>query len=138
MSREDLKDMLIRHEGLRLTPYNDSLGVLTIGVGRNLRDVGISRSEADILLQNDIDRAEDDANHHFYWFYALDNARQVVVLSMIFNLGISRFSLFSKTINYIAVQKYREASEEMLKSSWAKQVGQRAIELSMIMQNGKL
>lgn len=138
MSRADLKAMLIRYEGLRLTPYNDSLGVLTIGVGRNLRDVGISKSEADLLLQNDIDRAEDDANHNFPWFSSLDNARQVVVLSMIFNLGLSRFNLFTKTIQYIAAKKYREASEEMLKSSWAKQVGQRAIELSMIMQNGKL
>lgn len=138
MNREDLKAMLVRQEGLRLTPYNDSLGVLTIGVGRNLRDVGISKAEAMILLESDIARAEDDAYQNFPWFDSLDNARQVVVLNMIFNLGLSRFSLFTKTIQYIAAKKYREASEEMLKSGWAKQVGQRAIELSMIMQNGKL
>ena len=31
-------DQLKRDEGLRLTPYQDSVGKLTIGYGRNLDD----------------------------------------------------------------------------------------------------
>lgn len=49
-----LKDMLIRHEGLKLKPYRDTVGKLTIGAGRNLNDLGISEREAMFLLDNDI------------------------------------------------------------------------------------
>lgn len=49
MSR--LHDMLIRHEGLRLKPYHDTVRKLTIGIGRNLDDVGITHEEALILLE---------------------------------------------------------------------------------------
>ncbi len=41
-----LRQMLIRHEGLRRKPYRDTVGKLTIGAGRNLDDVGITREEA--------------------------------------------------------------------------------------------
>jgi len=41
------------HEGLRLDLYRDSVGVLTIGYGRNLQDCGISRVEAELLYRLD-------------------------------------------------------------------------------------
>ena len=41
-----IEEQLILHEGLRLKPYRDTVGKLTIGVGRNLDDVGITRAEA--------------------------------------------------------------------------------------------
>ena len=56
----DLWDMLVRHEGLRLKPYRCPAGRLTIGVGRNLEDKGISSSEAFNMLANDIVECEDD------------------------------------------------------------------------------
>lgn len=46
--------MLIRHDGLRLKPYRDTRNKLTIGVGRNLDDVGITREEALMLPNNEI------------------------------------------------------------------------------------
>ena len=49
-----LKDMLIRHEGLKLKPYLCTAGKLTIGVGRNIQDRGITYQEAMMLLENDI------------------------------------------------------------------------------------
>jgi len=57
MNMQRLQNTLEHHEGLRLKPYKDSVGKLTIGIGRNLDDVGISKSEALLLLQNDIDVA---------------------------------------------------------------------------------
>ncbi|HAC30701.1 MAG TPA: lysozyme, partial [Marinobacter hydrocarbonoclasticus] len=55
MDRNLLKTQLKRHEGLRLKPYLDTASSprLTIGYGRNLEDVGISRDEADFMLDND-------------------------------------------------------------------------------------
>ena len=58
MDRQLLRSQLERHEGLRLKPYRDTVGKLTVGYGRNLEDVGISRDEADFMLDNDIDQVE--------------------------------------------------------------------------------
>ena len=41
-----MQDLLVRHEGLRLSPYQDSLGIWTVAVGRNLQSKGISLEEA--------------------------------------------------------------------------------------------
>ena len=43
--REDFIEKLIKHEGLRLEVYKDSLGIDTIGIGRNLEDRGITPAE---------------------------------------------------------------------------------------------
>ena len=133
---ESLEDMLIRHEGLVLKPYKDSVGKLTIGIGRNLDDVGISRDEAIYLLKNDIQKVVADAKT-FPWYDGLNNSRKQVVLNMIFNLGLTRFSKFSNTISCISRGEYTEAAKEMLDSTWAKQVGKRATELAQIMERGE-
>src|SRR4051812_27390106 len=41
VNRDALVNQLIIDEGLKLSPYTDTVGKLTIGVGRNLTDVGI-------------------------------------------------------------------------------------------------
>ena len=48
------KKLLIHQEGLKLKPYRDIRGILTIGVGRNLETSGIRESEALNMLANDI------------------------------------------------------------------------------------
>ena len=50
---EPLTEMLERHEGLRLRVYQDTVGKWTIGVGRNVSDLGITKDEAHYLLTND-------------------------------------------------------------------------------------
>ncbi len=37
-----IKAQLVRHEGLKLKPYRCTAGKLTIGIGRNLDNCGIS------------------------------------------------------------------------------------------------
>ena len=130
-----LKELLIKHEGLRLKPYKDSVGKLTIGVGRNLDDVGLTEQEALYLLHNDINKAIKDAKV-YAWFDPLDDVRKMVVVDMIFNLGLTRFSGFKRTIKHIASRRYKEAAIEMMDSKWARQVGPRAIELSKMMSSG--
>jgi len=132
----DLELLLIKHEGVRLKPYRDSLGVLTIGVGRNLTDVGLSAEEASYLFQNDIKTATVGAET-FAWFHQLNVPRQHVVINMIFNLGLYRFRLFKKTITYIERGRYSAAANHMLDSLWAKQVGNRAEELARMMRSGE-
>lgn len=131
-----LKDILIRDEGCRLKPYRDSVGKLTIGVGRNLDDNGISYEEAMILLDHDIEKASQDAES-FHWFWGLNEVRQAVVVSMIFNMGLPTFSQFKKTIMCIEMGDYWQAAREMLDSRWAVQVGPRATRLSIMMETGE-
>lgn len=127
--------MLQRHEGLRLKPYKCTAGKVSIGYGRNLDDMGISEVEAMVLLRHDIERCYDELNV-FSWFADLDQVRQEALVDMLFNLGLPTFLEFKKTLKFVAEGKYSQAAEEMLRSKWADQVGDRAKELAYMMDTG--
>ena len=93
MDLDAFREHLKWAEAVREFPYRCSAGKLTIGVGRNLDDKGISPEEIDFLLTNDIADTLADCGRLDY-FDALDPARQLVVADMVFNLGISRFLRF--------------------------------------------
>jgi len=134
MDYEKLKLQLIKHEGLRLKPYRDSVGILSIGVGRNLDDVGISEDEAMVLLGNDIIGVFDDLDRECQWWRQMSETRQLVLADMCFNLGISRLLGFKNTLAAMQEGRWDDAAKEMLDSKWAKQVGKRAITLADMMK----
>lgn len=136
MNRENLARMLIRHEGLRLKPYLCPSGRLTIGIGRNLDDVGITEGEARHLLDNDIDRAESELDRLLPWWRKLDDARQEALADMCVNLGAGGLLKFKKMLAAMECRDFARASEEMLDSLWASQVGGRAAELAAIIREG--
>lgn len=136
MNREALKALIIRHEGLVLKPYKDTVGKLTIGVGRNLDDVGISTIEANFLLDNDLARVISECRDQFSWFNELDDSRQNVICDMVFNMGMPRFLGFQKMLAAIDKKDWKAAADEMLMSRWAGQVGKRATELAQMMLDG--
>lgn len=125
-----------RHEGCELMPYEDTVGVLTIGYGRNLQHNGISKGEAETMLLNDISNTIKEAKG-FSWYEGLTEPRKAVIVNMIFNLGLPRFSKFVNTISFIEDGMHELASEEMLNSKWAHDVGNRAIELSRQFATGE-
>jgi lysozyme len=131
------RDQIERHEGLRLKPYKDSVGKLTIGIGRNLDDVGITEDEAYTLFYHDIKNTMMDLDRNVKWWIGLDAPRQAVLINMAFNLGIDRFLKFKLTLAAVKRGDYDLAAEEMLDSKWATQVGSRATELSKQMQLGE-
>lgn len=135
---ETLRDQLIRHEGERLKMYLDSLGIPTIGVGHNLRDKPISKRASGIILEDDIQDATNDLLKTLPWTANLDWPRKAVLINMCFNMGLSGLLTFKNTLSLIEQKRYLEASENMLKSKWATQVGKRAIELSEIMKTGEM
>ena len=135
---ERIKEQLVRHEGLRLKPYRCTAGKLTIGIGRNLDDSGISQTEAYLLLENDIQNCEQQLVDEIPETYnGLDEVRKSVLLNMCFNLGISGLLGFNNTLAFIAAGDWERAANGMLASKWAKQVGRRAVELSELMRKGK-
>lgn len=131
-----LKERIKLHEGLELKPYRCSAGRLTIGWGRNLQDKGITETEADALLEHDICEARAAADR-FKWFWLLNEARQGVVVEMIFNLGLPNFLRFQKAVQALRDSDFEGAADEMLDSLWAAQVGSRATTLAEIMRSGQ-
>ncbi len=134
---DKLTDMLVDHEGMRRKPYRCTAGKLTIGVGRNLDDRGISSDEAMYMLANDIRDSRRELSAAFPWFDKLDEVRQAVLIDMCVNLGLSRLQGFRNTLALIGVGKYEAAAQEMLNSKWAEQVGRRAQRLSRMMATGR-
>ena len=135
MDVSKLKESLILSEGLRLKAYKDTVGKVTIGVGRNLDDVGISREEAFLLLDNDIKRVEVDLQK-VNGFLDLIDVRQHVIAEMVFNMGFSSVMKFKQMWAAIAVQEWHKAADAMLDSLWARQVGKRAERLAKHMRLG--
>lgn len=131
-----LEEQLVRDEGMRLKPYKDSVGKLTIGVGRNLDDVGICREEAEMLLQHDIVSHTFDLNTALPWISGLDEIRRGVLINMCFNMGIHALLGFKHTLSLIQQGDYAGASKEMLNSHWAEQVGARAQRLAKQLEEG--
>lgn len=135
-ARVALRKDVMQAEGLRLKPYTDTVGKLTIGYGRNLDDVGITQTEAEVLLDHDLAQAELDCRKAFDWFPLLSDRRQQVVTEMVFNLGLTKFQKFVNTIDAIKRRQYDRAAKQMLASRWAEQVKGRAVRLADAMRHG--
>lgn len=138
MNRDKLTAQLLADEGLRLKPYKCTAGKTTIGVGRNLDDVGITRAEAMAMLDNDIDNCARDLDRALPWWRDMDDARRNVLLNMCFNLGIRRLLGFKNTLSLMQAKRYDAAAAAMLDSRWADQVGMRAARLARTMRTGVL
>lgn len=151
MNQSSLIEMLVRHEGERLKPYVDccskswrdcrcvNKGKLTIGVGRNLEDVGITLNESRYLLENDMGRVRRELDEAVPWWRETPISVQVVLLNLGFNLGVltppdtAKLLTFTQTLSMIRSGRYVEAANNLKKTLWHKQVGTRAEELEELL-----
>ena len=153
----ELLDQLVLHEGLELLPYKDSLGIDTIGIGRNLehrglseaelahigKDIsdicewGITKEQAYYLAENDIKIVDEEVCKAHPCVVELDEIRQRVIIDMAFNMGVPRLNKFVKMWKAIDEENFAEAKTQMLDSRWANQVGNRAVRLSNAMETGE-
>jgi len=131
-----LKGDLNRDEGLRLKPYLCTAGKTTIGIGRNLDDVGITEAEALHLLENDIERAVAVCRRLFPTWDALSDARQEALANMAFNLGEAGLGKFKQMRAAIEADDWHTASQAVLSSRYAYQVGDRAKRIAAALLNG--
>lgn len=120
---------------MRLTPYVDSVGKITIGCGRNLTDRGISEDEARQFLDTDINHAILDLTV-FPWFPDLDQVRQRALVDLCFNIGLPRLKGFRKMLAAIERREWDVAAHELLDSRYAEQVGKRARTLAAMLRTG--
>jgi len=156
--RAALTDELVRDEGEKFRVYRCTADKRTVGVGRNLDDVGISKAEtaalgitlasvckngvtqaqSRALLANDIDACERQLDAKLPWWRTLNGVRQRVLLNMCFNLGIRRLLGFRNTLAKMERGDFDGAAAGMLASLWARQVGPRAERLALMMEKGTL
>ena len=126
MITREMRDMLVRHEGIRSFPYNCSENRLTIGIGRNIEQNGISEEEAYYLLENDIKRVMSNLDKSFHMWRCFPKKARLVCIDMAFQMGIAGFLGFKKTIALMQLGMWLEASEELLDSKYAIQTPNRA------------
>ena len=157
-NRTKLIEKLILHEGLKLNVYKDTLGIDTIGIGRNLEDRGISKEELDAmdipnietvyqfgitevdavyLAENDVQIVEEELVRAHPCVDRLDAVRQLVLVDMAFNMGVPRLCKFKKMWAAIHEDDFSTAAKEMMDSRWATQVKSRADKLANMMHNGE-
>jgi lysozyme len=134
-----LRDEMIRDEGLVLHAYQDSLGYVTIGVGRLIdkrRGGGITKDEAMVLLDNDLAACIGDLRGSFPWFDKMNEARQCAVVNMRFNLGSAGFRTFKNTILALERKDYITAARNIRNSKAAKQTGKRYYRIADAIESG--
>ena len=136
---EQLREMLRRHEGVRNFVYLCSEGYETIGVGRNIADsgLGLSEDEVDYLLDNDIKRVKTELSDEYFWFGALNEARQEAMIDLSFNLGQTRLRGFKKALDAMSTEDFDRAADEFMDSRWSEQVGHRATEVTEMIRTGE-
>jgi lysozyme len=131
---ESLTRQLTGDEGVSPTVYKDSLGYLTIGIGRLVDPrkpgSGLRPAEIAFLLSNDIVERQDALRRLLPWFKQLSEARQAVLLNMSFQLGVDGLLAFKNTLSMIKSGDFEGAATGMLNSKWATQTPQRAKRLS--------
>lgn len=135
MTKETLKEMLMRHEGYAQYPYQDG-SCLTVGYGHNLTTRGISKRIAGLILEEDIVFYVERVEEVLPGYNSLTEARQWVVVSMAFNLGLLGFLRFKRMLAALSIGDWKEAAKEMRDSVWYIQVGKRAEELARMMEEG--
>lgn len=149
ISRIEIQDRLIFHEGLKLSPYKCPRGFWTIGVGRNLETNpltaeeervcgdwkhGISNNAAYFLLRNDINNCIKDLKREIPFYEKLSDERQYALLDMCFQMGIDTLLCFQKMLSYLGTGFYDKAGDEVLNSRYAKQTPKRAQRISNLIK----
>lgn len=135
----NLRAQLEDFEGRRRSAYPDSLGYMTIGVGRLIdarRNGGLSEEEIDYLLTNDINRVTEQLNSTLPWFKNLNEPRQAVLIGMAFQMGVAGLMEFQRTLASIRDEHWELAASQMLDSRWAKQTAMRASRLARQIATG--
>jgi len=127
-----LRESIKENEGYVGIVYKDSLGIDTIGYGFAIKDLELDKDICDIILERKIKELEDRVKLKFGWYPFMPKVIQDVVMEMCYQLGVTGFSKFVKTITYLKDKDFKNASIEMLDSKWAKQTPNRAKKMSEI------
>ena len=137
MNIQKLVEQLKVEEGLRLKPYVDTVGKVTIGYGKNLTDNGITEVQALDFLMEEINQVMEELPPKISFWNGLSEVRQRVLADMAFNMGVPTLLSFKKMLTYLKLGEYNLAADQMENSLWYEQVKGRAVKLTKMMRTGK-
>ena len=121
-------------EDKRLKLYRCTKGKLSIGVGRNLEDCGISDDEAEYMLSNDLRRCVVELDRAMPWWRDLSVSQQRGLLNMAFNMGLPKLQEFKLMLKALKAHDGQTAAAQALNSLWSKQVGARANRVAQLLR----
>lgn len=133
----------------RLLPYRDCCGrevalctcekpgKLSVGFGRNLQDVGLSLSEANALLLEDLREAEQALLRSYPWVIVMDPVRYASLVELMFNLGPLKLARFVLMLAAVKRGDWQEAGRQLEASAWWKQVGRRGPRIKAQLESGQ-
>lgn len=131
-----LKAQLVIDEGDRDFPYKDTVNNLSIGIGRNLTSVGISQDEKELMLANDVGRAEVAAVNIFPAFYSLSDNRKAALANLAFNMGQATLATFTGFVGLVNAGSWDAAADDLLGTKYAQEVGARAQRIAALLRSG--
>ena len=126
MNLDKLKEILANHEGEKLRLYKCTAGKLTIGIGHNIEDKGISKAVSDLLYREDIQEVLDDLPIIFHDFDNLPENIQLVLADMRFQLGARGIRGFRMMIKAVGALDWPGMIRQMKDSAWYSQTPNRA------------
>lgn len=130
-----LRASLKLHEGLRLHPYADTTGHLTIGWGHDLTDDGIGTDLAELMLSEDISVAMQSAFQLIPFVALLDDVRKRAFVEIVFNMG-DKILTFHDALGAAKRSDWPNCVAGFKASLWSRQVGSRAIVLESMLLTG--
>ena len=130
----DLLEQIKDHEGFSSTVYECTEGYETIGYGFAIKDLELTEEIAEDILIGKLSKLRLRLCKTFDWFLDTPEVVQEVIMNMCYQMGLSGFSQFKKTIYYLETEQYEEAADEMLDSLWHKQTPSRSQELSDVIR----
>ena len=144
MSEDELKKMIIAHEGIRYEPYKDSLGLWTVGVGHLIGDGKSLPQEWNRKFSQEeiMQLFEKDYQHHrtaaerIPGFGKFNSMGQGALTDLTFNMGPAWIKKFPNTAKQIEAGNAGGAASGLQDSLWYKQVGRRGPAIVDMVKNG--
>lgn len=147
---ENLEARLLRHEGKSLTPYWDTKGLLTIGVGHcidtnplpadiadYLKEHGsITESQCAMLLTTDASNARREVLNNMPWADTLSQTRMDVLVELAFWIGINGLLKFKHMISDLRCGNYEDACQDLMQSKLYDEIPKRTGELAQLLLEG--
>jgi len=146
-----IEKLLDWEEGYRGKPYHCSEGYVTYGIGHklssvkdepldNYSDMWISQGDAEHLLTTDLRELFGNIGQSSFIiaYDELSNDRQVIIESMVYQMGIAGVAGFHQMWKDIKDGDFRGAASEMIDSRWREQTPERAKRHAEVMEYGDL
>jgi lysozyme len=141
-SEEDIKKMIIGHEGVRYRPYKDSRGLWTVGVGHLIGngtslppawDRQFTESEVLGLFEKDYEEHR-RAAENIPGFNKMNIAGKAALTDLTFNMGPHWIKKWPNTAKKLEAGDFEGVASDLEQSKWYTQVGNRAPKIVGLMR----